>query len=305
MDTDRLLKSFELCRLAGFWDRDWERGGITLDNLLGEGIKAGVTSDRKRFNEVAGETVMDIASQRDILADTNDVYGTSLHTACMADVISMALRRPSEAPWRVPESLAIGSHTWTPGCFLNESETVLRRFVTVTAWSDARHYEEARSWASIGPVALYNLPIKIGVIVLGQMRNGKRSGYWSRGYLHPKNRKLRLKRKNFIGKGFSETWIEIFREDRDNISSEEWLAQMAEDEVLRDCAFSVTVDPLSSPERTRILDLAKRLLDEIYSLTEQPIPQLTGCFWPIPCSHASHCHKNILPSEKSGFVRIT
>ena len=305
-DSPTLLSSVESCDLRGFWDRDWETHKIELSELLQQGIRAGLTSERPDFHEAAGERVMGIAAEREIFTDHHDVYAQAIHTASIADIVSLAIRKPSEPPWDVPEPVGLGDGLiWTPACFLAPSGTNLRHVVIATAWSHDKHYAEARSWYSLGETCIYGLPMQQAVIVLGQHRDGKRHGYWSKGYRHPINRKLRLKRKNFSGEGFKDTWQQVWREDWDDIPTKAWLAQMLEDDVLKEVAFSVEIQVPPEGERQRIVDMAKRKLERLYAMTEKPEPKLTGCDFPFPCGHRNHCHKNEPPSGRFGFVRIS
>jgi hypothetical protein len=146
--------------------------------------------------------------------------------------------------------------------------------------------------------------MKEAVIILGAHRDGKRHGYWSKGLRHPVNKKLRFRKKTDVSVGFKSTWATIFREDYDEISTEEWLSAMLNDGVLPDVCFSVEIPVPEKSAMQRIVDLAAYRLDEIYSANTLPPQQLSTCDWPTACNHRNHCHKNDPPSGRYGFVRV-
>ena len=171
-----------------------------------------------------------------------------------------------------------------------------------TNWSEDRHYSEARSYFSLAESCIYELPMQQAIIVLGANRDGKRHGFWSKGLRHPVNRKLRFRKKNDTETGFKSSWRTVFREDYDEISTKEWLEAMYSDGVLQDVCFSVEVPVPEKAARQRIVDLAARKLDILYSMKELPLQNLSTCDWPIICAHRGHCHAGKEPSSKSGFV---
>jgi hypothetical protein len=147
--------------------------------------------------------------------------------------------------------------------------------------------------------------MQLAICVLGQVRDGKRYGYFSRGYRHPINRGLRFRKRTDKGNGFKSSWEQIFREDFDDISTSDWLSAMHADGVLSDSAFSVTVDVPSKEARTHVLDLAARKLDRLMNLKNVPDEQFTGCSWPTRCGFISPCHSGQSPNGKFGFVKIS
>lgn len=303
-NAPKLLTSSEHCKLSGYWDRDWEPEKINLLDLLQHGIREGLTSTRSDFNEAAGERVVGIVAEREVASEFHDIYAQAVHHAAIADVTTCALRRPTDEPWAVPDPIRLpDGPEWHTGCFLSPSGTSLRRVALVSSWSDDRHFAEARSWFSLGEVCVYGMPMQQAVIVLGQHREGKRHGYWSKGFRHPVNKKLRFRRKNFSGEGFKESWETIFREDFDNIRTRDWLQAMLDDDVLKDAVFTVTIDVPPEGERQRIVDLAKSKLERLFALTEEPERQMTGCHWPLPCLHRHHCDNNQPPNGRYGFVK--
>ena len=305
METDTLLSTAETCRRAGFWALDWEKRKITPNELLQAGIREGLLSNRPDFNEAAGEHVIGIISERELVSDSHDNYAVGIHTASLSDIISTALRKPTEGAWKIPEPTTLpGGHPWAGTAFLAPNGTTLRRVVTVSNWSNDKHYSFCRSWETIGNVCAYELPLQLAVCVLGPLREGKRHGYFSRGYRHPLNKQIRFRKRNDTSTGFKSSWATVSREDYDDISTKEWLESMHRDGVLQDCCFSVTVEVPPADTRKRVLDVAARRLDEIESLETVPDEQLTGCSWPVRCQFIGPCHAGNRPNERNGYVQI-
>ena len=304
MNTPQILTAYEGCNRAAFWSRDWERAKIDLNDLLREGIKAGLLTSEPNHGQFSGERVVEISAEREIVQDKHSVYDSCIHTASLADVIVSAIRKPKDPPWLLPEPIALGNGPlWESAAFLAPSGQSLRRIVLATSWSDERHYAEARSLFSLGEVCAYGLPMQEAIIVLGASREGKRHGPFSKALQHPVNKKLRFRKKS-EGK-FKESWGVIFREDHDEIDTHTWLQAMHGDGVLEDHCFSVTIEVPEKAARKRIVDVMARKLDALYNLKALPDEQYTGCFWPSRCQYVNNCHSDQEPSGRFGFVRIS
>ena len=175
-------------------------------------------------------------SSSGLVTDHLSVYDQVVHLATLADILATAIRKNNEVPWAVPERRELASGvSWTSEAFLSSDGTHLRRVALVSNWSDDRHYSEARSWRSLGEVCVYGLPMQQVVAVIGQSRSGKRHSWWSHGLRHPQNKVLRFRKKNEVGQGFKSSWKEVWREDYDDLTTQDWLQAMLEDEVLKDC----------------------------------------------------------------------
>ncbi len=305
MDSPSLLTAYEPCNRKGIWARDWERIKIDLTELLQAGIKEGLTTERKDFARAAGEKIVAIAAEREIVSDQYDLYTQVIHHAAIAEIVTSAIRKPSERPWGIAEPVTLpGGQTWYGDAFLAPDGSKLRRVALTSNWSDDKHYSFARSWYSIGEVCAHNLPMQQATIIIGQMRNGKRHGFWSHGLRHPVSKQLRFRKKNDKAVPFKSTWIEVWREDYDEIHTSDWLSAMHSDGVLADVAFNVDV-PVPEPKaRQQIMDLAARRLEQLWTEKELPNQQLSTCDFPVPCLFRSNCHRGDPPSGRYGFVKI-
>ena len=302
MTTEEVLESFERCARAEYWYRDYEKEKWEDTRFLQEAIRRALLSTREDFGEMAGEEIIGLTRDIQIDIKTPNQWDTSIHLASLADILSCAVRKRGEAPWRVPEPVMVGNYRWRTGALLAPSGDKLRRIVLVSNWSDERHYHESRSWKSMGAICAYGLPMTMAVCVLGQKRDGKRHSHWSKAMAHPFNRHIRFRKKHQVASGFKETWRQIWREDDDKFSTDQWLQAMLNDGVLEDMCFPVDL-PVPAPDmRRKVLDLAVRKLDMIEKTTELPDFQLTNCDWPLVCPFRGHCHKGEPPSRRYGVV---
>lgn len=304
--TADLLTHYETCDRKGVWSKDWRRRRLDATQMLREAIRAGVTEKaREDFGALAGETIMELGADPGMeIPSSRHVYDSVIHHAALADALTSAVRRPQAPAWALPSKTVVSGLQWAPSAFLDPSGTRLRRVVLASSWNDARHYSEIQSWYGMGEVVAYGLPMTMAVLVLGQSRDGRRASPWTKGFLHPMNHKLRFrKRSKVTSEIFSDKWEQVWREDRGEISTRDWLEAMLEDDVLRDVCFTVDVPQPAAPLARRIQDIASRKLERLTKLTELPEPSMSvcercpfkGCCWSEP---------EYLPSEKSGFVRV-
>lgn len=298
MNTAELLTAFEMCPRLAYWSRYWERIKLDGNEMLQRAIRAGVLSERADFGEAAGEECYSFGVEPGLHSDHYDLHAEVIHLACIADIVSTAIRKVGEPSWKIPEDLPL----WKPSCYLSPDGLHLRRIVLVSSWNDNRHYSECRSWQSLGAVCAYGLPMQMVIVVLGQNRSGKRHSPWTKGLRHPVNKKLRFRKKNDVSEGFKSTWLPVWREDFDDISTHDWLQAMLDDGVLQDVCFPVDIPVPEKAARQRILDMAARKLEKIQNLDSLPDPQLTGCDWPVPCLFRTPCHAGREPQK--GIFKI-
>ena len=144
--------------------------------------------------------------------------------------------------------------------------------------------------------------MKVAVAVLGQHRAGRYHGPWSKSLLHPISKKPRFRKQT--GGKFKESWISVWREDRAEISTTEWLDAMLADGILQDSLILIDVPLPDRKVQKEIEELAKRKLETIYKTKELPEKQYSTCFWPVPCQFKGPCHTDQPVSGRFGFVRI-
>lgn len=300
MDTAPLIQTYEECPRKSFFSLQWDKNKITPSRMLDLGIRAGLTYDGQDFGEEAGSVVYELGATRGIDSDQYDQHSEVVHVAAMADIISMAARKQGDKPWKSPEPL----EDWKPSCFISPDGKYLRRIVTVSNWSEDRHNSICRSWATLGPVAFYDLPMQIGIAITGNRRDGRYHSFWSHALQHPQNKKLRFRKKNDIGQPFKSSWIECWRPDHDEITTQEWINSMCEDDVLKDLFFKIDMPRLDTVSRKRVMDVAKRKIEKVQNTKVIPDEQYAGCSWPQRCQFLSVCNKGEQPNGRYGFIPV-
>jgi hypothetical protein len=305
MTTPELLQAFETCPRKGFFLRSWAPRKRFLKDLTQEAVRAGMLApgpaDEQGWGDIAGSRMLQLAADYELDSSAPNHFDCALHHANLADILVSAIRKKDDPPWITPPD----SDVWKSGCFLSPDGNSLRRIVLVSNWTDSRHYGECRSWATVGEMAQYDLPMQLVVLIVGQERAGKRHSAWTTGFLHPMNKVLRFRKRNrMTTEVFNDRWIKVFREDHDEISREKWLEAMLKDDVLQDLCFRVDVPKLPTLQRTRLVELAKRKVDRLSALSEKPETNLSTCDWPVTCSFRPCCHSipEREPSAAVGFV---
>lgn len=302
MSTSEMLEGLERCDRIPWWERDWRKNRVTPQDMLEIGVRAGLTEPigDDDFGMVAGETLFALGATRQIESKQHDLHAQVVHLASIADIVTTAIRKSSDEPWGIPKPL----ERWKSDCFLSPDGSHLRKLVFVTSWSDDRHYSLCRSWGALGEVCQHNLPMQLVVVMLGKHLNGRFHSYWSHGLTHPVNKKIRLRKKNGVAGGFKDSWTEVWREDHDEITTQDWLNSMIADDVIRDVLFKIDVAVPEKAVRKSMVDLANRKLDRIEKMNVLPEQSLSVCDWPVPCIHRRHCHAGDEPSPRYGFVPV-
>lgn len=304
--SSHILTTLERCPCAAFFAKDWKLQKLDETTMVQQGLRVGLTTADADHGQRAGEEVYALGANPGLITSHFDVHGQVVHLAALADIIATAVRKKNEKPWSIPKAIELASGAaWKSAAYLSPDGTHLRRVALVTNWSDDRHYAEARSWRTLGEVCVYGLPMQQVVCVIGQSKSGKRHSWWTHGLRHPANKKLRFRKRNQIEEPFKATWREVWREDFDDITTQEWLQAMLEDDVLKDCCFNVSVPVPEKTARQQIVDLAVRKLEIIGKMEAKPDQNLSTCDWPTPCSFRTPCHRNEEPNRRYGFVQIS
>lgn len=251
--------------------------------------------------QAAGDHVMTLAAGRGLDIEGSGVYPIALHVAALADLVATLLRS-SDLRAR-PADKTVNSATWVSSAYLASSGLRLHRILLVDRWSDERSKAERLGWKVLGEMSVYEIPLTMHVVVLGQRRDGKYHGGFSKGWLHPQGRMLRIRKRS--GESFTGRWLQAWREEQDTISRSKWIDQMQADGVLQDSIFEIECDPPTPKLASEIRLLAERKLRQIKETTKTPDMNPSSCFWPVPCQFAESCWKFQAPSERNGFVLIS
>lgn len=299
-DTAAIITTDEECHRKGHWSLQWEKNKLTPARMLDLGIRAGLTYGGQDFGEEAGSVVYELGATRGVDSEQHDQHSEVVHIASMADIVSVAARKQGDKPWKSPDPL----EDWEPSCFISPDGQYLRRIVTVSNWGEERQTTITRSWATLGPVAFYDLPMQIAVVITGNRRDGRYHSFWSHALQHPQNKKLRFRKKNDIGTAFKSSWLECWRSDHDEITTQAWINAMCEDDVLKDLFFKIDMPRLEEVTRRRVMDVAKRKLERIRNTKVVPDEQYTSCSFPVKCSYLSCCNQGKEPNGRFGFIPV-
>lgn len=301
MTTAERLTLFDRDPRAAYWSQFWERQKLLPNDVLRRAVTAGLLSTEDDPGQEAGDTVMTLAAERGLDTKQFEVYGQALHLASLSDLI-VTLIRAQEPAYARPADQRVNGLPWVSNCFLEPSGVRLRRVVIVDRWTQDRKESESHSWFSLGEICAYQMPMTMTVIVVGQSRDGKHHSPFSKGYLHPRSKTLRLRKRT--GE-FKENWQQIWREEQDQLSRDLWLDTMSEDQVMSDLKFEVEIDVPCPQVLSKIRRLIEKRLTRLQEMTEVPEPSISVCDWPVPCQFRSACWEFTEPSEKLGFVRIS
>ena len=305
------LADLESCDRRGYFSETWESNRLHPTKMLYLAIEEALTqTERADRGEVAGETVVTLCADRGIETNQSDKYHVGNHHAVLADIVTSHLASLPNAPWQRLEPVEASGVIWEPTAFLDASGRLVRP-ILVDGWDDERQQSELHSWHTLGNMAFYELPMTLEVVILGVSRNGRRHSSWSKGLLHPRNRKLRFQKQAATkDTTFAESWRKVWREDYASITREKWLEAMDDDRQFEELTRHLAVG-LPGPERLEQLrDIIRLKAQPRDRGTGQcasgiPLPSYSACDFPRPCPFRRCClgPVEILPSESEGFFR--
>ena len=292
MNSPSLLNSLESCPKRAQLAQRLERESLTFNQLLARGVDRGVQAEVGDPGKAASDEVMRLAWSRPLETDKSDLLGLAEHAAALAEIIVWCLR--TGASWVHPTPLKLGSETWEPSCWSIPGG--LRRVVLCDRWDERRALQEMRDWQTLEG-AIYGLPMTIIAVALGAMRDGRRHGPLTKGWLHPKSRELRFKKRD--GGGFDGNWEPVWRERYEG-EREDWIEAMNADGVMTETFIVHPVDPWSADEAKQIRELAARKLAQ--AREENPLRNSGRCFDAIrPCEYRFPCAYFREPEIGKGF----
>jgi hypothetical protein len=295
-----LLTAFDRDPRAAYWSQSWQKQKMLPNEVLRQAVATGLLSTDDDPGQAAGDEVMTLAAERGLDTKQFEVYGQALHLASLADIVTTVVRG-AEPPWARPADQMVNGLPWASNAFLEPSGVRLRRVVIVDRWDDNRRQAESHSYFSLGEIAAYQMPMSMTVIVTGQSRDGRHHGPWSKGYFHPRF-KLRIRKRS--GEGFDGNWVQIWREEHDELSRDKWIETMQSDGVFDDLKFDIEVPVPCEQIVSKIRKLIEKRLTVLSKMKETPLPSISQCDWPVPCMFRDVCWSFSEPSEKNGFTKI-
>jgi hypothetical protein len=300
LDTAELIQTYEQCERKVFLAQQWEKNRMMPTRVLEDGIRTGLEYAGEDWGEEAGSRVFEIAASRGLDSEEYDQHSEATHLACLADVIATATRKKGDKPWVHPDPI----DDFQTSCFVSPDGLFLRRIIPVSTWSKERHDSICRSWATLGPVAFFDLPMQIAVAIIGNRRDGRWHSFWSHALQHPQNKKLKFRKRNNIAEPFKASWLECWRADHDELDALTWINAMAQDQVLEDVFFKIDYPKMEEISRKRVQDIAKRKLEKIQNTKTLPDEQYANCSWPVKCQFLGCCNRGEVPNKRFGFIRV-
>lgn len=304
MPSAQTLYDRDRCARIPFWNRSWEYQRLAPSDILRRSVEHGLTSTEQDPGYAAGCHVMELAAERGFDVEGKNLYEMGEHFGSLADLITTVLRE-RQGVWERPEDVELASGLkWESSSFLGAGNHFLRRVVLASRWSPERKASEQNSYFSLFEACIYQIPVRMTVVIIGQLREGKHYSALTRAYQHPLNKKLRFRFKPRKDSQFGANWEQVWREQVDT-SRDAWLDAMREDGVMPDVMFDVEVPVPIEEVRRKVVSHAVRRLREIQETVETPAPSPSQCFFPTKCQFVNVCWQfRKSPTEQLGFTPI-
>lgn len=281
--------------------KSWQWNRILPGDALRESIRVGVMAETDP-GQTAGDHLMSLAAEKGLETPHRDrLFELATHYAALVDVVVTEARNRLGRLYE-HEGTKVGlSSIWQSSALLGANGTRLHRILLVSRWSEERKLAETHSYFSLFETAVCQQPLTMTVCVIGQNRDGRYHGPWSRGVQHPLNRTLKFRRRG--GKPFKGEWTQVWREEAD-IDRQTWLEAMQRDGLLDEMMFDIEIPVPQEEARRKMVKLVERRLVEIQETEATPPPSPSVCFWPSRCQFVDACWTFSRPSPRLGYVQI-
>lgn len=229
--TPEALDTYDKCERRYAFSRRYDPLTITPLGLLYAALEWALISGDPE--QAAKDECLRIAREKEIQSEHLNGFAVVRHVGLLAGIIALALHKKFGRMRRL-DPVPFGENQWQSNLFAVRARTY--RFVLTSHWDDDTLRAYAHSWGTVGELAALEAPLNLVAIVIGASRNGRRHSAWTKGLLHPVNGSLRFRKRQ---KGdFSDGWQEVWRENRMDIPTEKWLAQMEADGVMESLIVS-------------------------------------------------------------------
>jgi hypothetical protein len=267
----------DACERLRTWSAAYELPRIPLAQAMHLSLRAGLIAGDP---SLARSTLMGMGAQPGLDIEAWNLYEIAVHHAALMEIVCAYLLCDGGA-WTPAPSVSLGAIDFEPLSYLLPDGR-LRRVVLCSTWNKLREQEEAQSWWTQADISATHRPMLLNIIVIGNSIKGFRPTPWTRAYIHPENRVMRVKKREG---NFTEKWERLYRESTDK-HAKEWLDMMAQDGAFDDLVYSLTVD--AGEKRQSILDDMFRMAKEMaHAGTDM---RRSACFKMAPCPMARLCH---------------
>jgi hypothetical protein len=227
-----MLDVIDRCERRFAFSREWESKSISPLALLYRALESAIQSDSSE--QTAHDVTLEVARTHELQTGSENAFMLIRHYGYLAGILAVALRERFGAFSKLPPK-----HTtdfeWESNLFRAGKKN--HRIVLVSHMDDDRLRAIAHEWGTVGELAALEYPLTLTIVIIGASRKGRRHSAWTEGYLHPTNRTLRFKRRQ-KGNGFTDSWEQVWREHKGEISTEKWLQVMKDDGVLDELILS-------------------------------------------------------------------
>lgn len=238
MISAQLFDTFDRCSRRLALERTHEPRSISTTGLLYAGIEGGIVSPDPLNASL--DAIRALTASYDVEAGPLAAISAVRHVGYMAQVIALALVRRFGV-MRPLEPVDFVGEKWKPAVFETRKGD-LHRIVLISYLDDDALRGFAHAWGTVGELAALGRPLTLTFVSIGAQRGGRRHSYWTKGLRHPQQKtSLRFaRRKGGKGSGFTEGWVDCWRE-RTDIPATAWLDRMQSDGVLDELIQSRTI----------------------------------------------------------------
>jgi hypothetical protein len=303
------LTLYQSCRRRFLLDHDYRpvlwrphslfnaclRAGI-LELSKGADVAETAIDARARFMQTAANPGMDARGDTYTLAKD---YCALLDTVLRAVAYERVPKLSEVPPARLNSSIA-----WRFLSHADESGT-LHRWITVDSWGEDDLARELHGWYVFGDMAMAQQPMVLHVIVVGQVRAGRRASLWARAWQHPSIPTLRIRFRRSEGQSFNG-WKPYRIADHHDVDADAWVEQMYKEGAAQELMRTVNVklpgpDVLSDTAR-QVMTEARAMQElalERGSTTYLALPMSRGaCDGLVPCPFQSVCYSTNISNPK-------
>lgn len=295
------ITEFQTCRRKFLLSRQWRSVRWVPVILFQSCLRWGLfrLSNGDKVDEVAIEATtkfMNLAASPGLDIQGGDPYTVAMDYCAMLETILQAhsrrtLTRLSDLP-----SVAIDDGVEWSFISHKGDDGYLHRWITVDRLDADRISQEAHSWKCFGDIAAAKTPMKLHVIEIGQMRDGRRHSPWARAWQHGVIKGGRIKFTRKGGKALQgDIWKAVYLSDSDAWNSRAWVDIMEEEGMLRTLIHEVE---LTVPEPHHLKEFRRHVCTEAQQMQQwidsipnpRVVPMSRGaCDTPYACQFQSVC----------------
>lgn len=263
-----------------------------LQLASGAAVETVTSAVRAQFLQAAANPGLDLLG---------DTYMAAKDWCALLDTVLTGIAQyaaPSSLLVDLPDAALSSALGWRFISYM-ASDGQLHRWLTVDSWREADLSRELHSWLTIGDMAIARLPMTLHIIVIGQVRKGRRASPWVRAWQHPGLAHLRLR---FAKKGGAplKGWKPVYyagMRDR-NVDPGPWVEQMWTEgvgqELLRTVPVALPSEEVCSEVLAQIMLEGARMRALIADSDACPLAALpmhrAACDGFVPCPFQSVCY---------------